>query len=355
MEFKYIDWHEDAWRELWAPGVGLPHALLLTGHQGIGKAAFAQAMAARLLCENPVAKSVACGACPSCRWLAAGNHPDFRRVIPEADEESESGSAEEEGRGEKKKASRQIRIDQIRALEDFVFVGGHRQGARVVVLDPAEAMNGPAANSLLKILEEPPANVYFILISSQRRRLLPTILSRCRVLKLPKPAEAVARQWLADQGASDAMALLPLVGGAPLLALEECERGRASALTGFVASLADPGRDPLALAQRWESSLQAKDRDGGGLPMEVLVAALQKWVVDLAQGKLAGRSRYHPPRTMTKSLESASAPGLIRCYNDLVKMRILATHPLNPRLFLEEMASRYLRALTPVASAEDRA
>jgi DNA polymerase III subunit delta' len=318
---------------LWAPTAGLPHALLLTGPEGIGKSVFAQALAARLLCESPAAGD-ACGTCPSCRWFASGNHPDFRYVIPEADVEEESGE------GEKKKASRQIRIDQIRALEDFVYVGGHRNGARVVVIEPAEAMNTSAENSLLKILEEPPSSVYFILVSSHWRRLLPTILSRCRVLKLPRPSAMQAREWLRTQGNSDAVKLLPLLGEAPLQALEESERGRGTILLSVLASLAEPGRDPLALAARWQAQLQLKA--GGGLPMENFVRAIQIWVVDLAMKKAAGRSRFadgHLDRG------TATTAGLLRCYNELMKFRALASHPLNPQLFLEDIAERYLRAV----------
>lgn len=318
----------------------MPHALLLTGPEGIGKSAFGLALARRLLCESPL-EHQACGQCPSCRWFAADNHPDFRHVIPEADAED----GEEAGEGEKKKASRQIRIDQIRALEDFVFVGGHRGGARVVVLEPADAMNAAAANSLLKILEEPPSSVYFIMNSSRWRRLLPTIRSRCRVLKLARPALADAQAWMSASGNRTAAELLPLMGGAPLLALREAERGRGSSLATLLGSLAEPGRDPLALAARWESQLQAKN--DGGLTMDYLVDVIQKWVFDLVQLKLAGRSRFAGGKAAagTRLATSASARGLIRCYNDLLKMRALASHPLNPRLYLEDLAERYLRAL----------
>lgn len=340
-DYKYYEWHDSAWRQLWAPSTGLPHAILLTGPEGIGKGAFALAAAARLLCENPN-DNVACGQCSSCHWLAGGNHPDFRHVFPEAD--AEPGDQPEES--EKKKASRQILIDQIRALESFVFVGGHRNGARVVVVEPAEAMNVPAENSLLKILEEPPASVYFILVSSQWRRLLPTIRSRCQTLKLGRPSLAEASGWLVAQGDKEAAELLPLMGGAPLLALSERERGRGGALSTLLSSLAEPGRDTLALAARWESILQTKNDNG--LTMEYLVGAVQKWIFDLAQHKIAGRTRYlHGQLGAAIGVlgKKATASGLIRCYNETIKMRALASHPLNPRLYLEDMAERYLRAL----------
>lgn len=333
-----MPWHDAQWQQLRATSTGLPHALLLTGPDGVGKGLFAKALAARLLCEAPQADG-ACGSCPSCRWFVAGNHPDFRHVIPEADAEKDTDSAD----GEKKKASRQIRIDQIRELEDFVFIGAHRDGGRVLVIEPAEAMNLAAANAVLKILEEPPASVYFILVSSSWRRLLPTIRSRCRILKLGRPPLPDAQAWLQQQDQPTAAELLPLMGGAPLAALRESEGGRGTALANLLGALAEPGRDPLALAGRWEAQL----KNDGGLTMETLVAVLQKWLFDLALHKLAGRTRFLDGRgeKLAAMLAKAPAQGLIRCYNDLVKMRALASHPLNPRLFLEDLAVRYLRAL----------
>ena len=339
-ENKHLDWHETDWQRLWRAGASVPPALLMAGPAGIGKHAFAQATAARLLCESPTAKG-ACGACPSCHWLAGNNHPDFRYLRPESEVEAEG----EASVGEKKKASRQIRIEQIRELEDFVFVGSHRGGARVIVLEPAEAMNAAAQNALLKILEEPSVSVYFILVTSRINSLLPTILSRCRLMKLPKPGLAEASDWLSQTKDKAALELLALMGGAPLRALAESQSGRAAAFGAVVAALAEPGEDPLSLAARWERQLQLKD--DAGLSMESLIDIVQKWVLELVQRKLAGRGRYFTDRSrvVEQLAGRATAVGLIRCYNDLVKMRALASHPLNPKLYLEELAERYLHAI----------
>lgn len=322
-----------------APSAGLPHALLLTGAEGIGKGAFGLALAAHLLCDAPGPEG-ACGLCSSCRWLAAGNHPDFRHIMPEADAEADETVADPD-----KKKSRQIVIDQIRDLADFVFIGAHRNGRRIVLLEPADAMNVPAANSLLKILEEPPSSIYFILVTSHWRRLLPTIRSRCRVVKMPRPSLAQAQIWLSENGGGPRDELLALMGGAPLLVRQEIERGRDGALLSLLGYLADPGRDPLTLAARWESQLQPKGESG--LTMETLVGVVQKWLFDLVQHKMVGRGRFlaHHADAAKRLAKTASIGGLIRCYNDLVRMRALARHPLNPRLYLEEMAERYLRAL----------
>lgn len=339
-DIKHIEWHDSAWRQLWGAANGLPHALLLTGPEGIGKGHFALAAAARLLCESSV-EADPCGHCPSCRWFVSDNHPDFRHIIPAADVELDEPVAE----SERKKGSRQILIDQIRELEDFVFIGGHRNGARVVVVEPAEAMNHSAQNALLKILEEPPASVYFILVSSQWRRLLPTIRSRCRSMALPRPSVLEAESWLKRENENSAVALLPLVGNAPLLAVAETERGRGSILVSVLESLIEPGRDPLQLASRWQNQLQLKGE--GGLPLDAFVQLIQKWLFDLALFKLSGRIRLGVKRknSIQQLTDKASAGALIRCYNDLMKFRALAFHPLNPQLFLEDVAERYLRAL----------
>jgi hypothetical protein len=120
--------------------------------------------------------------------------------------EDEAPEGEEGADGDGKKAkstkapSKEIKIEQIRALADFMNISTHRQGLRVVVLYPAEALNTPASNALLKTLEEPPPGTVFLLSSNSLDRLLPTILSRCRKFALPMPDEAQALAWLKEQG-----------------------------------------------------------------------------------------------------------------------------------------------------------
>lgn len=140
----------------------LPHALLFTGEAGIGKKLCGQILAAAILCghEEP------CGVCENCRSMLAGSHPDYYELLPEV-------------RG---KSTRLIRIEAIREMQTVVSRSAVQAGRRVVLIDDADTMNEPAANSLLKTLEEPEGQVTFILIARDRSALLPTIVSRCMPL-----------------------------------------------------------------------------------------------------------------------------------------------------------------------------
>jgi len=348
---KPYDWHAAEWSKLLSKADRLPHALLLGGPEGMGKAAFGEALVARLLCERigDGTASVACGDCKSCSWLASGNHPDFRLVQPEdggGDDPAEDGAEAAKAESPVRKPGQgQVRVDQIRALEDFVFVGSHRQGNRVVMIAQAETMNAAAANSLLKILEEPPTSVYFILISSYWRRLLPTLLSRCRILILGHPDAEVATRWLNDRGVNQAARLLDLAGGVPLLAADWGERGRMEAYSNLIETLLSRVSDPVAMAAKWTPLL----KPGEGFSLWQLVEAMQKWMLDLGMLKIGGRCRYHRAwqAKLAELVRPATATGLMACYNELLRIRAVARHPLNTQLFLEDLAARYLRALAP--------
>lgn len=347
-------WHSTHWDELTGRLRRLPHALLFAGPAGTGKTAFAEAFAALLLCEAPTPESTACGECPSCRWLVSGNHPDFRLVAPEADLASdESEGEDEESRtpepaSRQKKASSQIVIAQIRALADFIAMSTHRHGRRVVMIRPADAMNAPTANALLKLLEEPTPSTYFILITSAPMRLLPTIRSRCQRVTFHKPEQRLALEWLRANNTEEADGMLALAGGMPLAAADLADEEMLDYRRRFIADLG--GRvtaNPLQVAATWEAWLRAGKDGRGAIDMTMLVAWLQKWVIDLALVKQRADPIYHPalkPALQTQG-ERAVISNLLACYNDLLRVRAVAQHPLNPRLFLEDMLLRYARAI----------
>jgi DNA polymerase-3 subunit delta' len=340
-------WQQAAWEQLQQMRARLPHAILFHGAAGIGKAGFIEAFAQALLCENVRADGHACGACASCGWFVQHNHPDYRRVRPEALED-EPGAQGEEGAEPDKKAksakapSKEIKIEQIRALADFMNISTHRQGLRVVVLYPAEALNMPASNALLKTLEEPPPGTVFLLSSNSLDRLLPTILSRCRKFALPMPEHAEALAWLQAQGVADADSWLREQGGAPLAALAQAETGSREELESLLQLLAHP---------TVENALKSADRLSKA-PLAMLVAWQQRWLYDLLSYKLSGIVRYYPryQRELAALAANVHTASLMRAIKSTNEQRAVADHPLSPKLFVEDMLLDYTACCSPGGS-----
>jgi DNA polymerase-3 subunit delta' len=337
-------WQEDAWTRLQAMRARLPHAILFHGPAGVGKAGFIEAFAQALLCENVRPDGHACGACASCGWFAQGNHPDYRRVRPEALEDDAPAAEGEDAPAEDKKtktktASKEIKIEQVRALADFMNISTHRQGLRVVVLYPAEALNMPASNALLKTLEEPPPGTVFLLASNGLDRLLPTILSRCRKFALPMPEHAQALAWLEAQGVGDADGWLREQGGAPLAALVQAETGSREELDGLLQVLAQPSVD---------AALRSADRLSKA-PLASLVAWQQRWLYDVFSYKLSGVIRYYPryQRELAALAGRVHVANLMQAIKSTNERRAVADHPLSPKLFVEDMLLDYTARCGP--------
>ncbi|MCG5073722.1 DNA polymerase III subunit delta' [Paraburkholderia tagetis] len=338
-------WQSGDWERLQQLRSHWPHALLLHGQAGIGKLQFAQHLAKGLLCESPQADGQPCGTCPACIWFAQGNHPDYRVVVPEAladlagpvgandkeDAKADKGDADE---GKKTRApSKEIRIEQVRALLGFTGVGSHRGGLRVVVLYPAEALNVAAANALLKTLEEPPSGVVFLLVSARIDRLLPTIISRCRQWPMSTPAPQEAQAWLATQGVADPAGLLAEAGGAPLAALALAQDDNRALRDWTLGQLAAGAAcDAFACGETLQK-----------LPVPLVLGWLQRWVYDLLAERTAGRPRYYPQSAaaLARCAANLDAPALARYLKAVTRQRAVENHPLNARLVFEELFLGY--------------
>jgi DNA polymerase-3 subunit delta' len=277
----------------------LPHAILVYGPRGVGKLALAERAAQMLLCEG---KTRPCDQCDACRWYKAGNHPDFRRLEPEAlwqppqmDEDAPTKRP--------KQPSIEIKVDQVRELADFLYIRSHRGALRVALVHPAEDMNENAANALLKGLEEPPAGAIFILVSHRPAQLLPTIRSRCVALPVGIPPREAALAWLSSQSLADAPRWLAYAGGAPLRALEYAGRGKVDLV-------------PVG------------ERDS----LEPLAEALQKLAIDKALLAFGLPAKYQ-----TTSGKPQSAREWLAFARRMGEDRLLCRHPLNPRLFSAAM------------------
>ncbi|WP_336961289.1 DNA polymerase III subunit delta' [Sphingobium aquiterrae] len=186
------------------------HGWILAGPRGIGKASFARAAALRLLAEAagppPAGPGLTVDAeHPIARLIAAGSHPDYAELVRQ---ERDSGEL-----------ARNIAVDQVRGLQRLLSRLPSLSGRRVIVIDSADDLERSAANALLKNLEEPPAGTLFLLVAHAPARLLPTIRSRCRVLRfapLDEPLMAAAlRAALPDADPGEIAALVAAGEGSP--------------------------------------------------------------------------------------------------------------------------------------------
>ena len=345
-------WQQLIWQQVrQQSGVQRHHALLLKGRRGIGKLGFALAIAKSLLCRQVDEMGVACGECQDCYWFEQGSHPNFRLLEPEAllAQESATDKDNEENRREAgstksgKKPSQQISIAQIRALDDFIYLSAHQARDKVVLIHPAEAMNTAAANALLKKLEEPPPEVQFILVTHNVSLIPLTVLSRCQQVAMPAPDHKMARDWLIHQGISDPDFHLAMSGFSPLLALQYDE-GIAASHADFIQCLCVLEKfNPIELAEKLHK-----------LDLPNVTSWLQKWCYDLMSCRTSGRVRYHLKQVAIIRQQAAVidpvAFGFL--WRNLVASQQLARHPLNSRLFLEEMLLTYMDLVRPAGSME---
>ncbi len=336
MSIDILPWHRAALTELLSRREKLPHALLVYGKQGIGKVEFARALAQSLLCESPDG-GVACGQCHACGWYREGNHPDFRELLPEAmNEDDVDADAAVDLDAKEKKKSKEIKIEQIRDIADFMTLTTHRAGFRVLLVHPAEAMNPAAANALLKTLEEPPAHTVILLVTDRIGRLLATIKSRCQRLQVPSPDEATALLWLKQQGIAEAEIALAQAGGAPLDAITFADADYQAERKAFVQVLSDNNADHLAAAQAFEKS-----------DLVNVITWLQTWVSDLALSRFTGEVRHHRDQkaALSRIATRLNLPALFRYESQLRQARRSVHHPLNARLLLEQLLISYAQAI----------
>jgi len=326
---EVLPWQNQLWQQLISSRGRLPHAMLLRGRSGIGKLGFSVALANALLCTNQDSDGFACGACASCGWFAQGNHPDYRLLSPEQDITTDEEAVAPAKAGKKS----QISVAQIRELGGFLELSSHSSdGLRIVLIHPAEALNQASANALLKMLEEPPKGVIFILVTHQPHRLLPTIMSRCNKIDMPIPTREAAIAWLEQQNIKDAAIHLDYAGGSPISALQDAEEGSQS------------------LASVWQMLIQGAKLDifplatlCAAMGMENALHAIQKWGYDLMSCRFTGKVRYHSAHASAlQALSERVDLGLLLDFQrKLNQARKTASHPLNNELQLESILLNY--------------
>jgi len=316
-------WLATRWQRLLAQKTHPPQALLIVGPAGVGKGALARTWAQTLLCEAPQASGDACGVCEACHWFAAGTHPDYR-VLTLLEKENDKGET---------RLATEIVVDQAREAVEFVQLSTYRAGRRVVLVQPADALNLAAANALLKVLEEPPLNTSFLLVSDQPQRLLPTIRSRCTRLDVGLPPQQDALQWLCDNEITQAEEMLALSGGAPLKVVNWTETGDLAERSEILQMLSRPrSLDPVARAEAWKS-----------LNPRIWHTIAYKWLCDMMATQQHSTARFNPDfsEALVKLGEHADLFRLLELAKMHSEQGRVVIHPLNRQLQLEEWLIRY--------------
>ena len=359
-------WLQPLWESL--NFTSFPNAILLHGQSGIGKFSFSLELAKSLLCENSRVDLRPCNQCEACHWFNTGNHPDFialvpethRKMLPHADYEGDdlpkktkASRDDPDAETSDKKEKKNITIEETRSAIEGLSIGSHRGGNRVILIYPLEMLRSDSANTLLKSLEEPPANTIFILLADRLDRVLPTIRSRCRLLSAPRPERNQGLRWLHTQLANisglkvsdaDIETIYDEQGGAPYLVLDS-----------LIARHNKDEKDDLSISIQASRFLLQSMSQGGRInwldtaektykaQYAYLLAAMQRWVSDLQSVTQGGAPRYYPKHLSTlKGLShTTQTTKLHHFWKSLIQARRHENHPLANRVQLEALLSQY--------------
>lgn len=329
------------------------HAVLLSGPSGLGQYELALALATAWLCERPTAEG-ACGQCGSCHAVEVRTHADLCVLLPEALSLELGWPLDEKVQDEldnkKRKPSKEIRVEAAREAVQFTQFTRSGGDTKVVLVYPAERMNGITANALLKTLEEPPGEVRFVLATEAAEQLLPTIRSRCQTHAMVWPAFEDALAWLqaecAEHGlggktvqAEDLRVLLAAAGGRPADVRAQLQVSDAREAAARWRAL------PKAVAQGQVAALAE-----ASLPQAV--EAMQKLCHDLWAMKVGAPPRFFAADCLPAFADgpkgAARGPSLYslgQWARDLATSARTAEHPYNAGLMLEALVSRAQLAL----------
>jgi DNA polymerase III subunit delta' len=319
-----FSWQKEQWQHLWRAKLEnrLAHAWVFVGISGTGKSVFADHFTRALLCQNVNSEGESCDTCHACRLMAGRVHPNILWIEPE-------------------KAV--IKIDQIREVANFVNESSLQGKYRMVIMNPANAMNANAANALLKTLEEPSQDAILILISDQNGHLPPTILSRCQRLFFPRPPTPLAIEWLhrqlrhAKKNTLDPELMLNLAQGAPLSAWQFMQEETFSVRHELFQALSQMKGDPI------KSAMKMQDRD----LLKVLDLILS-WVMDLLRLQLGGtihhlvNKDYAHPLMELKSQRPPHFSIQFMEYLSHLRIQICTGFNLNKQLTIENMLIRWM-------------
>ena len=220
----------------------LHHAFLIGGKEGVGKKHFSLLLSQLILCKEKN-EYMPCNACQPCKLFISSNHPDFYTIKLEE--------------GKKK-----ISINQIKELQTNFYESSFLNGNKIFLIENAEFLSKDAADSLLKILEEPPKNTYFIITSHRAKQLSATIQSRCSEIFISNPSDKEIEGWLNQENTSngDLELALNLASGRPLKIKELLDDNILDSRNSFISEISQlikQGKNIISLSEEWPKNPKA--------------------------------------------------------------------------------------------------
>lgn len=308
-------WHAQTWELLTTRFPELGHGLLFYGKKGCAKKEFAERFVAWVLCLNKQAQQ-ACGECSSCQWLKSDTHPNYVHITTDEDN---------------KKQNAKIKIEKIRDLLPFVQQTG--EGWRVVVIEPAEALNTASANALLKTLEEPGEKVVLILLADHYLKLPATIRSRLQHFALDRltiqDARTFVQQQIPEISNEQISLLLSLANDMPLTAIEieksEWLQKRALFLNDWFKLVAEKNM-PLNYSNKWSKELNFSE----------FITMFEYLLGDLVSLKLHQSLKNNDLDFKTLA-EFYSLEALFTIYSDLQQKKLMIEQNVQTQLVLDDL------------------
>ncbi len=275
-------------------------AYLFVGPTGVGKMTTALAWTRALMCSGDAAAGLfdnesdddVCGVCGPCVKIEKGSHPDLHIVKPETRD---------------KKVTEEIDIVHIRELTARLAYKPYEAERAVAIIDGADKMNLSAANAFLKTLEEPPGDTVIILIASNLNSLLPTIISRCRVVRFRPVAFELMVNFLSERlkvSGQESQELAALAKGSPGAALGSGLEEKKSIRDEAMAMIANASADPLARAYRKANEL---DKTANRKRADLLLPAAQEIIRDMIRLKITGKYDNLVNMDLVTTISEASA------------------------------------------------
>lgn len=308
-------WHAQTWQLLSTRFPHLGHGLLFYGKQGCAKKEFAERFVAWVLCLNKQPQA-ACGECISCQWLKSDTHPNYVHIT--TDEEN-------------KKQNAKIKIEKIRDLLPFVQQTG--EGWRVVVIEPAEALNTASANALLKTLEEPGERVVLILLADHYLKLPATIRSRLQHFALDRltleDAQTFVKQQIPEISSQQVSLLLNLANDMPLTAIEIEKSDWLQKRTLFLADwlkLVGEKNMPLHYSNKWSKELSFSE----------FLTMFEYLLGDLVSLKL-NQSLKNDDLDFSQLVECYNLEQLFTIYSDLQQKKRMVEQNVQTQLVMDEL------------------